>query len=237
MTSLDGNSILIIGRNTGIARSVAGLALANGAHVTVAGRNADTLHLAYAGTPVDVETVDVTDEDSIIHLAQRLERVDHVVNTASARVRGTISELSPDAITLAFQTKAIAAILLAKHFAPIMPPEGSFVFTSGATGRRPAAGMTAVAATNAALDAVTRGLAVELAPRRFNTVAPGTIDTGAYDALGEHQKAALLDQIRTSTPAGRIGRPEDAAQAVIFALTADYLTGTSLLIDGGAILT
>jgi NAD(P)-dependent dehydrogenase (short-subunit alcohol dehydrogenase family) len=237
MSSLDGTTVLVIGRPTGIARSIAGLALLNRARVIVAGRDADKLRFAYQGGPVDIETVDVTDESSIADLAARLGRVDHVISTASARTRGTVGELTTDAIALSFATKVIGAMLLAKHFTPIMPSDGSFVFTSGTTGRRPSAGMSAVAATNAALDAVTRSLAVEFAPRRFNTVAPGTIDTGAYDSLGEHQKMAVFDQLSTSTPGGRIGRPEDVAQAVIFALTADYLTGTSTVVDGGAILT
>ena len=71
---------------------------------------------------------------------------------------------------------------------------------------KPVPGMLAVAATNAAVDAVTAGLAVELAPIRVNAIAPGTIDTGAYDALGDERKAALFN---------------------------GYLTGASIPVDGG----
>ncbi|MGH7911788.1 MAG: SDR family oxidoreductase, partial [Candidatus Dormibacteraceae bacterium] len=94
------------------------------------------------------------------------------------------------------------------------------VLSSGATAIRPAPGMLAVAGTNGGVDAI----------------APGTIDSGAYDALGEEGKAALFYRRSENNPAGRIGSSEDVAQAVLFALTADFLTGVSIPVDGGEIL-
>jgi NAD(P)-dependent dehydrogenase (short-subunit alcohol dehydrogenase family) len=114
-----------------------------------------------------------------------------------------------------------------------MPSDGSFVFFSGSSARKPAAGMLAVGATNAAVDAVTRSLAVELAPIRVNAISPGTIDTGAYDALGEQAKTALFAARAASNPARRIGSADDIAAAVVFALTTPFMTGVSLAIDGG----
>jgi NAD(P)-dependent dehydrogenase (short-subunit alcohol dehydrogenase family) len=83
-----------------------------------------------------------------------------------------------------------------------LPSDGSFLFTSGATALKPAPGMLAVAATNAAVHAITAGLAVELAPIRVNAIAPGTIDTGAYDALGDERKAAVQSPVRGQSQAG-----------------------------------
>ncbi|WP_239154504.1 SDR family oxidoreductase [Amycolatopsis sp. FDAARGOS 1241] len=134
---------------------------------------------------------------------------------------------------LSFSTKVVGPLLLAKHLAPRMPADGSFVLFSGATARKPAIGMLAVSATNGAVDALTRALAVELAPIRVNAVSPGTIDTGAYDALGEDKKAALFARRAETNPARRIGAAEDVAQAVLFALTTTFLTGASLPVDGG----
>jgi NAD(P)-dependent dehydrogenase (short-subunit alcohol dehydrogenase family) len=93
--------------------------------------------------------------------------------------------------------------------------------------------MVAVAATNGAVDAIARSLSVELAPIRVNAISPGTIDTGAYDALGEQKKAALYEERRTHNPAHRVGTPDDVADAVVFALTNTFLTGVSLGVDGG----
>jgi NAD(P)-dependent dehydrogenase (short-subunit alcohol dehydrogenase family) len=124
-------------------------------------------------------------------------------------------------------------MLLAKHFAPRMPADGSFVLFSGSSARKPAMGMLAVGATNAAVDALVRSLAVELAPIRVNAVSPGTIDTGAYDALGAQAKAELFAVRTARNPARRIGTSDDIAHAVVFALTNTFLTGVSLPVDGG----
>ncbi|GAB3396311.1 SDR family oxidoreductase [Humibacter soli] len=237
MTKLEGKRILIIGRGTGIARAATNAAMHDGAEVVVAGRDAAKLAEAYKGVPVAVETVDVTDEESIAALASRLGHLDHVVTTASARARGKVSDLNAETIALSFATKAIGAILLAKHLAPIVSADGSFLLSSGATAIRPTVGVLAVAGTNGAVDSITRGLAVELAPIRVNAIAPGTIDTGAYDGLGHEAKAELFAARAQRSPAHRIGTPEDVATAIIFALSADFLTGVSIPVDGGEILT
>jgi NAD(P)-dependent dehydrogenase (short-subunit alcohol dehydrogenase family) len=236
MSTISGTRILVIGRGTGIARAVVDAARSAGARVVVAGRDSKKLADAYQGDEVEIETVDVTDEASIAALAGRLGRIDHVVTTASARARGRIGDLTPATVALSFATKAIGAILLAKHLAPIMPITGSFVLSSGATAARPLVGMLAVAGTNGAVDSITRGLAVELAPIRVNAVAPGTIDTGAYDGLGAEKKAELFSTRSANNPAGRVGRAEDVARAVIFALEAEFITGVSIAVDGGEIL-
>jgi NAD(P)-dependent dehydrogenase (short-subunit alcohol dehydrogenase family) len=236
MSKLAGTRILVIGRGTGIARAVVDAALSEGAQLIVAGRDAKKLADAYFGVDVQVETADVTNEASIAALAERLGTIDHVVTTASARARGKVGDLTPETVALSFATKVMGPILLAKHFGPIMSATGSFVFSSGATAIRPAVGMLAVAGTNGAVDAITRGLAVELAPIRVNAVAPGTIDTGAYDGLGADNKAALFSERSARNPAGRVGRAEDVARAIIFALEADFVTGLSIPVDGGEIL-
>ena len=215
--SLHDRTVLVIGRSSGIAQAVVAAASAAGADVVVAGR----------------DEVDVADEASIAALALRLGRVDHVVSTASARARGTAETLTREAVLASFNVKAIAPIFLAKHFAPLMPADGSFVFLSGASARKVVPGMLAVGGTNAALDAIVRGLAVELAPIRVNAVSPGTIDTGAYDALGEAAKADLFAARSATNPARRVGDPADIARAVLFALDSTFMTGVSLGIDGG----
>jgi len=107
----------------------------------------------------------------------------------------------------------------------------------GATALKPAPGILAVAAANAAanaaVDAIVASLAVELAPIRVNAIAPGTIDTGAYDAPGAERKAALFKARSATNPARRIGTAEDIAAAALTALTNGFLTGVSIPADGG----
>jgi NAD(P)-dependent dehydrogenase (short-subunit alcohol dehydrogenase family) len=231
--SLKDRTVLVIGRPSGIARAVTEAVRAAGGNVVVAGRDPQALAKAYDDSGITAEQVDLTDEASIAALAGRIGRVDHVVSTASARARGAVGDLAHDTVLASFNVKVVGPILLAKHFAPRLPADGSFVLFSGSSARKPAAGMLAVGATNAAVDVVVRGLAVELAPIRVNAISPGTIDTGAYDALGAEKKQALFAARTDSNPARRIGNSDDIAQAVVFALTNTFMTGISLGVDGG----
>jgi len=231
--SLEDRTVLVIGRGSGIARSIVLAVRAAGGTVVVAGRDRDALEAAYDDSGITAAEVDLTDESSVAALAEQLGGVDHVVSTASARARGRLGDLSPETVTLSFQTKVIGPILLAKHFAPRLAADGSIVLFSGSAARKPSIGMLAVGATNGAVDVLVRSLAVELAPIRVNAISPGTIDTGAYDGLGEQAKSALFAARTEHNPARRIGTSADIADAVVFALTNTFLTGTSIGVDGG----
>ena len=233
MPSLKDKTVLVIGRGSGIARAIALAVSDDGGRVIAASRRPDDLADAYRGMDVGIEQVDVTDESSIAALASRIAKLDHVVAAASARARGGYADLTADLVNASFGTKVTGPLLLAKHFAGKLPADGSFLFMSGATALKPAPGMLAVAATNAAVDAITAGLAVELAPVRVNAIAPGTIDTGAYDALGDERKAALFKARSAANPARRIGTADDIAGAAMAALTNGFLTGVSIPVDGG----
>ncbi|MFJ5216675.1 SDR family oxidoreductase [Streptomyces sp. NPDC088354] len=232
-TSLKDRSVLVVGRGSGIARAIADAALAEGGRVVAAGRTVTGLEEAYRDTGVTVRHVDLTDEASIAALAEDLGAVDHIVSAASARARGLVGELSPEAIVLSFHTKVVGPIMLAKHFAPRMPADGSFVLLSGVAALEPDPGFVGVAATNGAVNTITRSLAVELAPIRVNAISPGTIDTGAWDALGDRKKSDFFARLSAANPAGRIGTTEDVAQAAVFAMTNTFMTGVSLPVDGG----
>jgi NAD(P)-dependent dehydrogenase (short-subunit alcohol dehydrogenase family) len=219
-TSLQGKTVLVIGRSSRIARAVAETARAAGAEVVVAGR----------------ETVDITDDASIAALAERLDGIDHVISTASARARGTLAELEREQVRRSFDTKVIGPLMLAKHLAPKLRPGGSFVLFSGAAAFKIQVGTLAVAITNGAADTLTRSLAVELAPIRVNAISPGIIDTGAWDGLGADGKAKLFAHATETNPARRIGQADDIADAVLFCLTNTFLTGQTLQVDGGEAL-
>ena len=238
MSSLKDRTVLVVGRGSGLARAIVLAALDADARVVAAGRDQAGLAAAYAGEPgVVPEFVDLTDEASIAALGERLGAVDHVVSTASARARGRLADLDRDAVRQSFDTKVVGPLMLAKHFAPRMGPDGSFVIFSGVAATKIAVGMMAVAITNAAADTLARSLALELAPIRVNAISPGVIDSGAWDAFGPQGKADYFADISARNPAGRIGTPEDIAAAVMFALTSTFLTGQTLHIDGGEPLT
>ncbi|SNT60658.1 NAD(P)-dependent dehydrogenase, short-chain alcohol dehydrogenase family [Asanoa hainanensis] len=226
--------VLVVGRGSGIARAVAVVARDAGARVVAAGRDGPGLADAYAGEPdISTDTVDLTDEDSIEALAERLETVDHVVSTASARARGHLADLDRAAVRKSFDTKVIGPLMLAKHLAHRIDPGGSITLFSGVAAAKIAVGTMAVAITNGAADVLARSLALELAPIRVNAISPGVIDSGAWDDLGAEAKQAYIDTIRRRNPTRSIGTTGDIADGVLFAMTSPFLTGTTLHIDGG----
>jgi NAD(P)-dependent dehydrogenase (short-subunit alcohol dehydrogenase family) len=234
---LAGQRVLVVGRAGGIARAVVLAARAAGATVIAVGRDCAGLAAAYADDPgVSAESVDLTDEDSIAALAERVGQVDHVVSTASARARGRLPDLGRDALLLSFDTKVIGPLLLARHFASRINPGGSLVLFSGVAASKIAVGTLGVAITNGAAEVLARSLALELGPIRVNAVSPGVIDTGAWDALGPEGRDRYFAEITQRNPVGRIGTVEDVTSAVLFALTNTFLTGQTLHVDGGEVL-
>jgi NAD(P)-dependent dehydrogenase (short-subunit alcohol dehydrogenase family) len=231
--TLQDKTVVVVGRGSGIARAVALLAQSEGAHVIVAGRDQGKLAIAYHGSDITAEVVDLTDDSSISTLAERVGAVDHVVSTASARARGNLAELERRNLQLSFDTKVIGPTMLAKYFAPLINPGGSLVLFSGVHAFKLNVGYLGVGVTNGAVDFLTRWLAVELAPTRVNAISPGVIDTGAWDSLGDEGKRAYFQHIAAGNPAGRIGTAEDVASAALFAMNNTFMTGMTLKVDGG----
>jgi NAD(P)-dependent dehydrogenase (short-subunit alcohol dehydrogenase family) len=231
--ALRDKTVVVVGRESGIARAVALLAQSEGARVIAAGRDQAKLAGAYGGSDITAEVVDITDDQSIAALADRVGAVDHVVSTASARARGKLGDLDRQKLQLSFDTKVIGPTMLAKYFAPQIKPDGSFVLFSGVHAFKLKVGYLGVGITNGAVDFLARWLAVELAPTRVNAISPGVIDTGAWDSLGDDGKRDYFQHIADSNPARRIGTPEDVAGAVLFAMTNTFMTGMTLKVDGG----
>ncbi len=231
--ALRDKTVMVVGRGSGIARAVALLAQSEGARLVVAGRDKAKLESAYTGGDITAEFVDITDDQSIAALADRVGPVDHVVSTASARARGNLGELDRHRLQLSFDTKVIGPTMLAKYFASQVKPGGSFVLFSGVHAFKHNVGYLGVGITNGAVDFLARWLAVELAPIRVNAISPGVIDTGAWDALGDDGKRDYFQHIADGNPVGRIGTPDDVANAVMFAMTNTFMTGMTLKVDGG----
>jgi NAD(P)-dependent dehydrogenase (short-subunit alcohol dehydrogenase family) len=234
--ALRDRTVLVVGRGAGIARAIVEACRAAGANVIAAGRDQEKLDSAYRDTGVSTEVVDLLDDASITALAGRLTNVDHVVSTASARPRGVLGELEREPLVRSFDTKVIGPLMLAKHLHPKVNEGGSFVIFSGDAAFKIKVGTLGVAITNGAADTLARSLAVELAPIRVNAISPGIVDTGAWDDLGENAKAKLYEHAAETNPVGRVGVAEDIAGAVVFCMTNTFLSGVTLIVDGGEVL-
>jgi NAD(P)-dependent dehydrogenase (short-subunit alcohol dehydrogenase family) len=111
---------------------------------------------------------------------------------------------------------------------------GSITFVSGVYAQRPQAGAVLQGVLNAAVEALARGLALELAPAvRVNTVSPSTTVTPLWDKLGPEGREAKFAAMRQRLPLQRVAEPVDIAQAIVFLAQNRFATGSTLLVDGG----
>lgn len=236
--SLKDQTVVILGGSSGIGLATAKAALAEGAKVIITGRSRDRLESARAALETDVRAValDVTDEAGTRALFAGFDHVDHVFITA-----GTVAfdpKLAPDSTSLrtAIDMRFWGAMYAAKYAAPKMGTGGSITFMSGTTSIRPLPGASVATASCAAVEAFARSLAVDLAPIRVNTIQPGLVDTPFLDILGDQRDAIIADYSRR-LPVKRPGRPEEIADAVLFLMKNGFVTGITLTVDGGGILT
>ena len=110
---------------------------------------------------------------------------------------------------------------------------GATSLSSGLAGLAAMPGTAGIGAANAAVAALVPILANELKPLRVNGVCPGVIDTPWWDAVPEEQRQAMFERYAAKTPVGRVGRPEDVAEAIAFLIGNDFMTGHMLISDGG----
>jgi NAD(P)-dependent dehydrogenase (short-subunit alcohol dehydrogenase family) len=240
---LDGKRVVIIGGSSGIGLETARLALAQGASVTIAGRSEDRLRRAAENLSSTDDTraapdrlrsavADVTDESSIRALFGGEARIDHLFLPAGELRPGGGDALASDLLGLQaiLESRVLSVACVVRQARPRMAG-GSITLMSGLYSTRPARGGAIAAAAVAAVEGMTRALALDLAPTRVNAVAPGLIDTPLWDAFGPQREAILARG--ASLPVGRIGRPEEVAEAVLFLMSNGFVTGTVLAIDGG----
>lgn len=233
------SKLLIAGGSSGMGLALARLSLDLGAQVVLVGR--DQAKLARAGTMLggrgrlELLTADITCEDAVAKLFETVGDLDHIVCTA-ADIRGAyelLPALDLQAARQAMESKVFGPMLLAKHGAPRLRPSGSITLTSGIAAYRPMPRGTVVAAINAALEGLVRALAAELAPIRVNAVSPGWVDTPIWEFVAGDRKDAMLAGMAERLPVGRVGRPEDIADAIAFLVGNGFTTGTVLHVEGG----
>ncbi len=232
---LSDSKVVILGGSTGIGFATAKAASAEGARVTIAGRSPEKLKAAQAALGNRIETVvlDVNDEASVRNLFQRMDRIDHIFVTAGSPAHAPRLEIDTKLLRLAMETRFLGALYASKYGAPKIRGNGSITFMSGSTTTRPLPGEPVATASCAAVEALARALALELAPVRVNAITPGYIDTPFLDEILGERKEAILAAAAATLPAKRIGRAEEAADGVLFLMKNEYVTGIALLIDGG----
>ncbi|MDN5925495.1 MAG: SDR family oxidoreductase [Hyphomicrobiales bacterium] len=231
--------VLIVGGNSGMGLALARRCLDDGAEVVIVGRSEEKLDRARESLDVQsqLETiaVDITRETEVVRLFEQAGQLDHIVCTA-ADIQGAyelLPSLDLTAAHRAVESKIFGALLLAKHGAPKLTPNGSITLTSGIAAYRPLPRGSVVATINAALEGLVRALAVELAPLRVNAVSPGWVDTPIWTFVAGDKKDEALEAMAKRLPVGRIGQAGDIAEAIAFLMNSTFTTGTVLHVEGG----
>ena len=238
-SGLQNKRVVILGGSSGIGFAVAEAAASEGARAIIASSNADRVKQAVATLDGKAEghTLDLSNEHDIQNFFQRIGDFDHLVFTAGDTLQ--LNELAATDLTKArhaFELRYWAALAAVKYASPRIRKEGSIVLTTGVAGRRPHKGWTVAASVCGTIEALTRALAVELAPIRVNAVSPGIVRTNLWQSMSAEARERLFESVGNSLPVGRVGEPYDIAQAYLFLMQEGFSTGQTVVVDGGTVL-
>jgi NAD(P)-dependent dehydrogenase (short-subunit alcohol dehydrogenase family) len=236
---LQNQRVVILGGSSGIGLAVAEQAAAQGAKVVVASSNAERLQKAIQsiGGEAQGEVLDVSDEAAVKTFFAKLGAFDHLIFTAGDSL--SVQDLATTDLKLArhaFELRYWAALAAVKYGSAHIRKGGSIVLTTGIAGQRPHKGWVVAASVCGTIEALTRALAIELAPIRVNAVSPGVIRTNLWQNMDAGQREQLFESVGKSLPVGRVGEAHDVAHAYLFLKQEAFSTGQTVVVDGGTVL-
>lgn len=240
---LTGQVVLVVGAGSGIGAATARLAASLGATVLLAGRSVAALD-ATRQSLADPERArvvpfDYLDPNQVQQAIAAFDRIDHVVIPAVAdenAKRGSFLALPLETMRSSFD-KFWGSVNVLRAVAPLMPAGGSATLFASIAGLKPTpanSGLSVMNGVQAAVIQLGRSLAIELAPRRINVLAPGVVLTNVWTP---EQRADLAQWMASTLPARHAGQPEDIARAVVGLMANAYITGAVLTVDSGLHLT
>jgi NAD(P)-dependent dehydrogenase (short-subunit alcohol dehydrogenase family) len=243
MGKLDGKVALITGGNSGIGLATAKRFVADGAYVFITGRRKSELDAAVAeigrnATAVQSDVSKLADLDRLFATVKEIKgRIDILFANAGIAEGAPLGAVSEELFDRTFGTNVKGALFTVQKALPLLPDGASIILTSSIVGSKGLANLSVYSATKAALRSFARTWTADLKSRkiRVNVVSPGAIDTPGLRGLAKTDGQGLNELYRDRAPLGRLGRPEDIANAVSFLASEDsaYVTGIELFVDGG----
>lgn len=234
-----GHRVLVVGGSSGLGRASAAGFLQEGAEVWIASRSSEKLcnTVEELGNPERLHYLvfDMTAPEDVQKLPTQFPNgLDHLVISASKAAHGAFAELPVAEVEAMFASKFMGPYRTARALLAVLRPGGSITLFSGVLSRRPGRNVAGLASVNAAVEGLTRALALELGPDlRVNCVSPGMVETEAYAAMPEDRRARMLTQTGASLPVRRTGTATEVAAAVLMLAENGYMTGHVLDVDGG----
>jgi NAD(P)-dependent dehydrogenase (short-subunit alcohol dehydrogenase family) len=237
--TLTNNRVVIIGGTSGIGLATAHAAVEQGAEVIIASSRQSSVDAALGELSASTtgHTLDVLDTAAVTAFFEAIGEFDHLVYTAGESLTlMPVEGMNLDQARGFFQVRFFGALNAVSIGAAHIRPGGSVTLTSGSARTRPGAGWSVAASLCGATTSLARALAVELAPVRVNVVEPGIVRSPLWSGMSADDQQAMYDQQAATLPAGRVGEVDDIARAFVYSMTQKFMTGTSIPVDGGALL-
>src|ERR1700676_1738337 len=231
--------VVVVGGSSGIGLAVAQQAATQGAEVVIVSGNAARVQGAVKsiGGKAQGQAVDVSDEKAVKSFFTNLGAFDHLVFTAGDSLQlHELADTDLKRARRAFELRYWSALATVKYGSPQIRKGGSIVLTTGVAGRRPHSGWVIAASVCGTIEALTRALAIELAPIRVNAVSPGVVRTNLWQNMSSEEREQLFESVGKRLPVGRVGEAHDIAQAFLFLMKEGFSTGQTVVVDGGTVL-
>ncbi len=230
-----GQTVVVIGGSAGMGLETARRARSEGAEVILAARNAE--RLAQAGKELGALSTSAFDATDFARLDQFFAElptpIDHLMVTAGGPYYSPLATMDFDQARRDVDAHLWLTLRVARNAVGKVRPGGTLLFVGGTGGRRPVVGLSIVSTFTAGLPALTKSLALELAPIRVNLIAAGFVDTPLSASLLGDQLDERREQLRATLPIGRVVGPADVAALAVHIMVNTALTGGTYDIDGG----
>jgi NAD(P)-dependent dehydrogenase (short-subunit alcohol dehydrogenase family) len=234
-SAFSGQTIVLIGGSAGIGLETARQAHAEGAKVILTARNPEPLQRAANELgAMQTAVFDATDFRLLEKFFHELPApVDHVLVTGPGPYYAPLADFDLEKARRDIDAHLFLPVQVARHARNRVRPGGTLLFMSGTGGRSTVKGFALISALTAALPALTRNLALELAPIRVNLIAAGFVDTPLSAQLLGDEIENRRNQLRATLPIRRVVEPSDVARLAVHIMSNTALTGATYDIDGG----